>query len=125
MIRAENNAIGLLVYQLRWANRPMTQAKLAKMIGLSRASVAHIETGRKGMSRSSFYKMCDQLDITCRGVKFGWVLHHMGDWCYILPGAELIVTCRSTDNILLQGIVTSSSTGNFRLESDVTSSSTA
>ena len=132
--RPEDSALGFLVASLRRVRgqrerftghrRTMTQAELAKKIGVSRVSIAHVETGRKSMSRYHFDKMCDQLDITCQGVKFTWRLHHMGDWAYIPIGASLNVTCRSTGNILLHGIVTCSSTGNFRLESDVTGGST-
>ena len=126
--RPEDSALGFLVAQLRRARAArgrfgsvkITQAKLAKKIDVSRVSIAHIETGRKSMSRFHFDKMCDQLDITCQGVKFSWRLHHMGDWAYVPIGAELIVTCRSSGNILLQGIVTRGSTGNFNLEIDVT-----
>ncbi len=129
-VRPEDSALGFLVASLRHVRhgierytsrrRPMTQAQLASKIGISRVSIAHIETGRKSMSEKVFNKMCDQLDITCQGVEFGSHHHHMGHWAYVPIGKRLIVTCRSTGNILVDGIVTRGSTGNFRLESDVT-----
>lgn len=132
--RPEDSALGFLVATLRrkcqelakytLRPRPMTQADFARKIGISRVSVAHIETGRKSMSKEVFNRMCDQLDITCQGVKFDWRMHHMGDWAYIPIGARLIVTRRSTGNILVDGIVTRAGAGNIRLESDVTGGST-
>lgn len=127
-IRPEDSALGFLVAFLRRARASrgrfggvkITQAELAKKIGVSRVSIAHVESGRKSMSRFHFDKMCDQFDITCQGVKFSWKLHQIGDWAYVPIGASLIVTCRSTGNILLRGIVTRGSSGNFRLDSDVT-----
>lgn len=49
-----NQKIGILLQKLRTENR-MTQDELAKLTGMSRASIANMETGRQAMSAYQAY----------------------------------------------------------------------
>lgn len=51
-----NEQLGILLQKLRTENR-MTQDELAKRTGLSRASIANMETGRQAISAYQVYLM--------------------------------------------------------------------
>ena len=57
-----NEQLGLLLQKLRTENR-MTQDDLAKRTGLSRASIANMETGRQAMSAYQAYLMATAFQL--------------------------------------------------------------
>lgn len=57
-----NERLGLLLQKLRAENR-MTQDELAKRTGLSRASIANMETGRQAMSTYQAYLMATAFQL--------------------------------------------------------------
>lgn len=57
-----NQELGLLLQKLRAENR-MTQSELARRTGISRASIANMETGRQAMSAYQAYLVSEALQL--------------------------------------------------------------
>ena len=56
--------IGGLIRQRRKTFKKWTQEKLAKRVGISRASLANIETGRQSVLVHQLYAFAEALDLT-------------------------------------------------------------
>lgn len=63
-MRELNKEIGAKIWNMR-EHLEISREKLGEMTGLSNRFIYDIETGRKGMSAESLFKISDALGVTC------------------------------------------------------------
>ena len=63
MIEDIYKRLGLAIYDRR-ERRRLTQAELAEIVGLTRSSIANIESGRQRILLHDVYAFCAAFDVT-------------------------------------------------------------